>query len=252
MADFTNKAVLVTGGASGIGRATALAFAQKGAKVVVSDFVEPGGQETVRMIRDLQGEAIFVRADVSNVNEVANLIRQTMDAYQVLDIAINNAGYQGVRARTADYPESEWLRVLDVNVTGVWNCMKVELDQMMQQGSGVIVNLASVAGLVGFPHHSAYAASKHAVVGLTKTAALEYIRKGIRINAVCPGFTDTPMVQRVMEEDPEYGQRLVQHIPARRLGTPEEVVSAILYLCDDQAGFVTGHCLVLDGGVTAG
>jgi len=252
MADFMNKTVLVTGGGSGIGRATALAFAQKGAKVVVSDFVEPGGQETVQMIRSLQGEAMFVRADVSDINEVANLLKQTVDTYQSLDIAVNNAGYQGVRAPTAGYPEAEWQRVIDVNVTGVWYCMKVELDQMMQQGNGVIVNLASVAGLVGFPHHSAYAASKHAVVGLTKTAALEYIRKGIRINAVCPGFTDTPMVQRVMEEDPVYGQRLVDRIPVRRLGTPEEVAAAILYLCDDQAGFVTGHCLVLDGGATAG
>jgi len=252
MSDFTNKIVLVTGGASGIGRATALAFAQKGAKVVVSDFIESGGEETVGMIRNLQGEAMFVRADVSNINDVANLMKQTMDTYQTLDIAINNAGYPGVRARTPDYPEVEWQRVMDVNVTGVWYCMKVELSQMMQQGSGVIVNLASIAGLVGFPQHSAYAASKHAVVGLTKTAALEYIRKGIRINAVCPGFTDTPMVQRVMEEEPAYGQRLIDHIPARRLGTPEEVAAAILYLCDDQAGFVTGHCLVLDGGATAG
>ena len=252
MADFTNKIVLVTGGASGIGRAAALAFAQNGAKVVVSDFVEPGGMETVRMIRDLQGEAMFVRADVSDLTEVANLMKQVMDTYGTLDIAVNNAGYQGVRASTVDYPQAEWQRVIEVNVTGVWYCMKHEIDLMMQQGDGVIVNLASVAGLVGFPYHSAYAASKHAVVGLTKTAALEYIRKGIRINAVCPGFTDTPMVQRVMEEDPAYGQRLVGHVPARRLGTPEEVAAAILYLCDDQSGFVTGHCLVLDGGITAG
>jgi len=252
MADFKNKVVLITGGASGIGRAAALAFAKKGANVVVSDLAETGGQDTVRMILGMGGDAVFVRADVSNLNEVTDLIQQAVDSYGSVDIAVNNAGYQGVRARTAEYPGLEWQRVIDINLTGVWTCMKFELDQMVQQGSGVIVNLASVAGLVGFPGHSAYAASKHAVVGLTKTAALEYIRKGIRINAVCPGFTDTPMVQRVMEEDPEYGQRLVGHIPARRLGTPEEVAAAILYLCDDQAGFVTGHCLVLDGGVTAG
>jgi len=252
MANYNDKVVLVTGGASGIGRAAALAFGREGAKVLVSDFAEAGGQETVRMIRESSGEATFVRADVTQWDEVAALVGATVDAYQRLDFALNSAGVQGVRARTADYPEDEWQHVIDVNLNSVWYCMKFELDQMMKQGYGVIVNLASVAGVVGFPSHSAYSASKHAVVGLTKSAALEYIRKGIRINAVCPGFTDTPMVQQVREEDPEFTQRLIDRIPARRLGTPEEIASAILYLCSDQAGFVTGHTLVMDGGITAG
>jgi len=252
MKDFTNKVALVTGGASGIGRATALAIAREGAKVLVSDIAEAGGQETVQMIREASGEATFVQADVTQWNNVAALIDATVDIYQRLDFALNSAGVQGVRARTADYPADEWGHVIDVNLNSVWYCMKFELDQMMKQGHGVIINLASVAGVVGFPSHSAYSASKHAVVGLTKSAALEYIRKGIRINAVCPGFTDTPMVQHAREEDPEYTQRLIDRVPARRLGTPEEVAAAILYLCSDQAGFVTGHTLVMDGGVTAG
>jgi NAD(P)-dependent dehydrogenase (short-subunit alcohol dehydrogenase family) len=252
MANYIDKVALVTGGASGIGRATAIAFAQEGAKVLVSDIAETGGQETVRMIRNASGEATFVQADVTQWKEVAALIGATIDTYQQLDFALNSAGVQGVRTRTADYPKDEWQHVIDVNLNSVWCCMKFELDQMMKQGYGVIINLASVAGLVGFPSHSAYSASKHAVVGLTKSAALEYIRKGIRINAVCPGFTDTPMIQNAKKEEPEYVQRLIERVPARRMGTPEEIAAAILYLCSDQAGFVTGHTLVLDGGITAG
>lgn len=252
MADYTNKTVLVTGGASGIGRATALAFAREGAKVVVADIAEAGGQETVQMIRETPGEAIFVRSDVTKWEEVANLINTAVEAYQKVDFAVNNAGIQGARARTAEYPQDVWQQVMDVNLNSVWYCMKFELDQMMEQGHGVIVNLASVAGLVGFPSHSAYVASKHAVVGLTRTAALEYIRRGIRINAVCPCFTDTPMVQRAAKEEPEYVQRLIERVPARRMGTPEEVAAAVVYLCSEEAGFVTGHTLVLDGGITAG
>lgn len=252
MADYANKVALVTGAASGIGRATALAFARQGAKVLVSDVMEAGGQETVQMIREISGEATFVQADVTKWDEVAALMDATINTYQKIDFALNNAGVQGVMARTAEYPQDEWQHVIDVNLNSVWYCMKFELDQMMKQGYGVIVNLSSVSGLVGFPSHSAYAASKHAVIGLTKTAALEYIRKGIRINAVCPGFTDTPMVQRAFKEHPAYTQRLIDRVPARRMGTPEEVAAAILYLCSDQAGFVTGHALVLDGGITAG
>jgi len=252
MTDFTNKVALVTGGASGIGRASALAFAREGAKVLVSDIAETRGQETVSMIREISGDATFIQADVTNWEEVSALIETTIGTYQHLDFALNNAGVQGVRARTADYPEDEWQHVIDVNLNSVWYCMKFELEQMIKQRHGVIVNLASVAGLVGFPLHSAYSASKHAVVGLTKAAALEYIRKGIRINAVCPGFIDTPMVQNAKKEEPEYVQRLIERVPARRMGTPEEVAAAILYICSGQAGFVTGHTLVLDGGITAG
>ncbi len=249
---FTDKVALVTGGASGIGRATAIAFAQAGASVLVSDINETGGQETVRTIREISGEATFAQADVAQIDQVEALVDAVVKSYGRLDFAVNNAGIQGAQDRTANYPEKDWHRVIEVNLNGVWYCMKYELAQMMKQRYGVIVNVASVAGLVGFPFHSAYVASKHAVVGLTKTAALEYIRKGIRINAVCPGFTDTPMVQRVAEKDPAYAQSLVDRVPARRLGAPEEIAAAILYLCSDQAGFVSGHTLVLDGGVTAG
>jgi NAD(P)-dependent dehydrogenase (short-subunit alcohol dehydrogenase family) len=252
MANLTEKVALITGGASGIGRATALAFAQEGAKVLISDIAEAKGQESVQLIRANAGEATFIKADVTKRDEVAALISTAITIYQQLDCAINNAGIQGVRQRTADYPEDEWQQVMDVNLNSVWYCMKFELDQMVKQGYGVIVNMASIAGLVGFPYHSAYAASKHAIVGLTKTAALEYIRKGIRINAVCPSFTDTPMVQRVMQEQPDYAQRLIDRVPARRMATPEEIAAAVLYLCSDQAGFVTGHTLVVDGGITAG
>jgi len=249
---FTGKVALVTGGGSGIGRATAFAFSQAGASVLVSDISANTGQSTVDIIRDASGEATFFQADTTQVTQVEALIEVVVSSFGRLDYAVNSAGISGVRDRTADYPEYEWHRVVDVNLNGVWYCMKYELPQMLKQGYGVIVNLASVAGLVGYPYHSAYVASKHAVVGLTKTAALEYIRQGIRINAVCPGFIDTPMVQRVAEEDPAYVQRLVGRIPARRLGTPGEVAAAILYLCSDQAGFVTGHTLTLDGGATAG
>ena len=184
--------------------------------------------------------------------EVAALVEATVSTFGRLDFALNNAGVGGVRALTADYPIEVWQRLIEVNLNGVWYCMKYELPQMLKQGQGAIVNLASVAGLVAFPGHAAYAATKHAVVGLTKTAALEYVRKGIRINAVCPGFTDTPMVQQMIETSPEFTERLIAAVPARRLGQPEEIAAAVLYLCSDEAGFITGHTLTLDGGIVAG
>ncbi|MEM7347594.1 MAG: SDR family oxidoreductase [Chloroflexota bacterium] len=249
---FEGRVALVTGGASGIGRESALAFAKAGATVVVSDINEIGGAETVQMIRSMSGQAKFIRANIVNQDEVAALIKETVDTYERLDFALNNAGVEGVRARTVDYPEDAWHQVIDINLNGVWYCMKHEIPQMMAQGQGVIVNLASIAGLVGSPGLSAYAASKHAVVGLTKTAALEYVRKGVRINAVCPGYTDTPMVQRMKSADPAYAERLTNAIPARRWGKPEEIAAAVMYLCSDEAGFITGHTMVLDGGIVAG
>jgi NAD(P)-dependent dehydrogenase (short-subunit alcohol dehydrogenase family) len=249
---FTDRVALVTGGASGIGRAAALAFAQSGAKVVVSDINEAGADETVQMIDQASGEAKFIPADVTHQDEVATLIKAIVESYGQLDFALNNAGIAGVRTNTADYPDDLWHRLIDVNLNGVWYCMKHEIRQMLIQGHGVIVNLASIAGLIGSPRLSAYAASKHAVVGLTKTAALEYIRKGIRINAICPAYTDTPMAQSMFEENPEFGRRLLAAIPAQRLGTPEEIAAAVLYMCSDEAAFMTGHTLVLDGGIVAG
>lgn len=245
------RVALVTGGSSGIGRATALALARTGAQVVVVDVSEAGGAETARMIVEAGGTAQFMRVDVTDAQAVAQMIQATVATYGRLDYAVNNAGIDGLRARTADYPEDEWQRVLSINVTGVWLCMKYELQQMQAQGSGVIVNTASVAGLVGFPGHSAYAASKHAVIGLTKTAALEYARRGIRVNAVCPGYTRTPMVEKVFEQTPEMQAKVTQAMPIGRIGTPEEIADAIVYICSDSAAFMTGHALVLDGGLIA-
>jgi NAD(P)-dependent dehydrogenase (short-subunit alcohol dehydrogenase family) len=249
---FTDRVALVTGAASGIGRAVAQAFAQAGARLVISDLDQAAGEEAARSLQGSSGEALFFPADVTQPDQVEALLEAALSRYQKLDFAVNNAGVSGPRQRTADYPTDEWQRVIDINLNGVWYCMRAEISQMLKQGGGCIVNVASVAGLVGFPSHAAYAASKHAVVGLTKTAALEYVRKGIRINAVCPGFTDTPMVQAERDQDPEYSRRLILGVPARRLGQVEEIAAAILYLCSDQAGFVVGHTLVLDGGIVAG
>lgn len=245
------RVALVTGGSGGIGRATALALARTGAQVVVVDVSEAGGAETAQMIVAAGGTAQFMRVDVTDAQAVEQMIGATVASYGRLDYAVNNAGIDGLRARTADYPEDEWQRVLSINVTGVWLCMKYELKQMQTQGSGVIVNTASVAGLVGFPGHSAYSASKHAVIGLTKTAALEYARRGIRVNAVCPGYTRTPMVERVFEQTPEMQAKVTQAMPIGRIGTPEEIADAIVYMCSDSAAFMTGHALVLDGGLIA-
>ena len=198
------------------------------------------------------GSADYSPLDVTDEVSVAATIAAIVGRHGRLDFAVNNAGIGGTQAFTADYPADIFQQVLAVNVTGVYHCLKHELAAMQPQGHGSIVNLASVAGLVGFPRHSAYAASKHAVIGLTKSAALEYVRQGIRVNAVCPGFTDTPMVTQLTEQGPEYAERLLRSIPARRLGRPEEIAAAILYLCTDAAAFMTGQTLTLDGGITAG
>src|SRR5712691_1793151 len=246
------KVALVTGGASGIGRATALTFAREGAKLVIADMNEEGGQQTVHMITEQGGEAIFVTTDVSKAIEVQALISQTVATYGRLDCAHNNAGIAsgGQRAFTADYPEERWHQVIAVNLTGVWLCMKYELAQMLTQGGGAIVNTASVAGLVGLPYASAYVASKHGVVGLTKTAALEYAKQGIRVNCVCPGYIQTPMTAPGME-DPERMALMLASEPVGRMGHPEEVAEAVVWLCSDAASFVTGHTMTVDGGYVA-
>jgi NAD(P)-dependent dehydrogenase (short-subunit alcohol dehydrogenase family) len=245
------KVALVTGGGSGIGRATALAFAREGAKVVVADVVVAGGAETVARIQQVGGEATFVKTDVSQATEVEALITATVAAYGRLDCAHNNAGVEGVEALTADYPEADWDRVISINLKGVWLCMKYELPQMQRQGAGAIVNTASIAGLVGAHRMSAYVASKHAVAGLTKTAALEYAKAGIRVNAVCPGVIRTPMVERIFSRHPRAETHMTGLEPIGRLGTPEEVAAAVVWLCSDAASFVTGHTLAVDGGVVA-
>jgi NAD(P)-dependent dehydrogenase (short-subunit alcohol dehydrogenase family) len=248
---FEGKVALVTGAASGIGRASARAFARAGARVVVADVDETGGHETVRLIADGDGEAIFVRTDVAQADEVAALVAATVDAYGRLDCAHNNAGIGGAVADLADCPEADWHRVLAVNLTGVWLCLKHELRVMAEQGGGAIVNTASVAGLKGAAGASAYVASKHGVVGLTKTAALEYAKRGIRVNAICPGWIRTPMVEGDFAAHPELETHAAGRAPMGRLGTPEEVAAAVVWLCSEAASFVTGAVLVADGGLLA-
>lgn len=249
---FEGKVALITGAGSGIGRAAALAMAAVGASVVISDINVAGGEETVALVSAAGGEAHFVRADVADTAEVEALVQEGVSRYGRLDFGINNAGVGGGWTRTGDYPLAEWDRVLSINLSGVFYCMRAELPVMLQQGSGVIVNVASIAGLKGLPMSSAYTASKHGVVGLTKAAALEYARKHIRINAVCPVFTRTPMVEQMFQLDPTYEEKLKRNIPMRRYGKPEEVAHAIRWLCSDEAAFMTGHALPLDGGIMAG
>ena len=248
---LTGKVALVTGGASGIGRATALAFAREGAKLVIADTNAEGGQQTAHMIIENGGDATFVRVDVSKATEVEAMISKAVETYGRLDCAHNNAGIlAGPQAPTAEYPEDVWHHVLAINLTGVWLCMKYELQQMLQQGGGAIVNTASTAGLVGSRGASAHIASKHGVVGLTKAAALEYAQQGIRVNCVCPSVIRTPMTAQGMS-DPERLERILAVLPIGRVGEPEEIAEAVVWLCSDAASFVTGHAMTVDGGYTA-
>jgi NAD(P)-dependent dehydrogenase (short-subunit alcohol dehydrogenase family) len=240
-----NKVALVTGGGSGIGRATASAFAREGAKAVIADLVVKDGEETVRMIREAGGKAIFIKADVSQRSEVEMLVLKAVELYGRTDCAFNNAGISQVPTFTADCTEENWDRVININLKGVWLCMKYEIAQMLNQGGGVIVNMASGLGLVARPGRPAYVASKHGVVGLTRAAALEYATAGIRINAICPGFIST------VARDPKVEAQFIASTPMGRMGRPEEIAEAVLWLCSDGASYMTGHPLVVDGGVLA-
>ncbi len=246
-----DKVALVTGSGSGIGRASALTFAREGAQVVVSDVAVEGGEETVQLIKNAGGEAMFIKADVSQAAQVEALIAKAVEAYGRLDCAHNNAGIEGNSAKVADYDEADWNRVIAINLTGVWLCMKYEIPQMLQQGGGAIVNTSSVAGLLGFRTGSAYVASKHGVLGLTKTAALEYAKSGIRVNAVCPGAIDTPMMGRITDHRPHRAAKMAAGEPVGRMGTPQEIAEAVVWLCSDAASFVTGHPMAVDGGIVA-
>lgn len=251
--NFTGKVALITGAASGLGRATALLFAEHGAKVIVSDITIDGGHETVKMIQDKGGEATFIECNVANEESVNNLIYKTVETYGRLDYGINNAGIGGIWTATHKYPTDNFEKVMAINTTGVFMCMRAELDVMTKQGSGAIVNVSSVAGLSGFPNNVAYAASKHAVVGMTKSAGLEYAKKGIRVNAVCPVFTITPLVTGMFDViGDDMKDKLEASIPMKRFGRPEEIAEAIVWLCSDASSFITGHALPIDGGMVAG
>ena len=244
------KVALVTGGASGIGRATALVFAREGAKVVVADLVAEGGEDTVRLIKETGADAVFVRCDVSKAVDCEGMVKKAVDTYGRLDCAFNNAGI-GVIKSTIDCTEEDWDRIISVNLKGVWLCMKYEIIQMLKQGSGTIVNNSSVLGLIGTQGYSAYTASKHGVVGLTKVAALECAQAGIRVNAVCPGSVITPMFEPILA-DPQLKESVQKLHPLGRFAKPEEIAEAVLWLCSDAASFVTGVAFPVDGGVVVG
>ena len=252
MKEFEGKVALVTGGGSGIGRATAVAFAREGAHVVIGNRNVQRGEETVSMIRENGGKASFQRTDVMVASEVEALIDHAIETCGRLDVAFNNAGIEGdVKPTVIDHTEANFDAVMDVNVKGVWLSMKYEIPQMLKTGRGAIVNCSSVAGVIGFPAIGIYSASKHAVIGLTKAAALEFSAQGIRINAVNPAVIDTEMVDRLASGMNVKKDDLTTFHPIGRLGRVEEVAEAVLWLCSDKASFVTGHSMMVDGGFTA-
>ena len=247
-----NKVVIVTGAAMGIGKETALAFARKGACVVVTDVNEKELKNTADQLQKTGARVLPLVADISKAEDVQRMVDQTMDRFGRLDIACNNAGIAGESAPTADYSIEGWNRVIDINLSGQFLCMKYEIGAMLKNGGGSIVNVSSILGKVGFAQAPAYTAAKHGLVGLTKAAALEYADKGIRVNAVCPAFIVTPMLESAgITTDEENKQQIISLHPAGRLGQPTEVADAIVWLASDEASFVTGHSMLVDGGYTA-
>ena len=245
------KVSLVTGGGAGIGRASCLAFSREGAKVVVVDINVEGGEETVGLIRENGGDAVYLRTDVSQAVEVEAMVQAAAEAYGRLDYAFNNAGVvQTVNTGIVDSREEDWDLSLNVNLKGVWLCMKYEIPLMLKNGGGAIVNSSSILGVVAKDSSTAYTASKHGVVGLTKTAALQYAEKNVRVNGVGPGYTRTAMIGERLS-DPEWEATFTALHPLGRLGTPEDVAEAVVWLCSDKASFVTGHILMIDGGYVA-
>ncbi|CQR49739.1 SDR family oxidoreductase [Haloferax massiliensis] len=251
MAQFDTEVAVVTGAGSGIGRATAEAFAAEGARVVVSDVNVEGGEETVARIEEAGGTATFVETDVTDGDAVAAMVETAVSEYGRLDFACNNAGVGGAQKPAADLSFDEWQQVIDVNLNGVWRSMRHEIPAMLDGDGGVVVNMASILGKVGFANASHYVAAKHGVLGLTKTAAIEYAEQGVRVNAVCPGFVDTPLLGEGGLDDPEARKGIESLHPMNRLGDVDEIASAVVWLCSDGASFTTGEALTVDGGYTS-
>jgi len=250
--ELRGKVAVITGGTSGIGRDTAVLFAREGAKVVFTGRREAEGQETLRLVRDVGGDGLFVKGDVAKAADVEAMVRKTVEKYGRLDVAFNNAGIEGQWMPIAELPEEQFDQLVGINVKGVWLCLKYEIQQMLKQGDGgAIVNMSSVAGLMGAVGASAYVASKHAVIGMTRTAALEYAKAGIRVNAVCPAVIETPMAERAFG-DPAASKWVLSLHPIGHFGKPIEIAEAVLWMCSSRASFMTGNFIVLDGGMMAG
>jgi NAD(P)-dependent dehydrogenase (short-subunit alcohol dehydrogenase family) len=249
--DFKGAVAFVTGGSTGIGCATAIEFGKAGAAVVIADVNVDAGGRVAHLIRDAGGKAEFIKCDVSKDADVKAAIAKTVSLYGRLDFAFNNAGIEGQQALTPECSEENFDRVINTNLKGVWLCMKYQIPQMLKQGGGAIVNCSSIAGVIGFPGIPAYVASKHAVLGLTKTAALEYAKQNIRVNAVCPGVIQTPMIDRFVHGEAQIRKQFMDSEPVGRIGKSEEIASAVQWLCSEGAAFTTGHPLVVDGGWVA-
>jgi NAD(P)-dependent dehydrogenase (short-subunit alcohol dehydrogenase family) len=251
--EFKDKVVLITGSATGFGKALAEMFAAQGAALILSDVNVAVGEANAESLRAAGAQVFFTKCDVSQNDEVANMVAQGTAAMGGLDICINNAGIAGtaMNVRTDAFEEAVWDKVMDINAKGVWLCMKYQLPHLVARKGGAVVNIASKAGLGAVPGNVAYAASKHAVIGITKTAAIEYVRRGIRVNAVCPSFADTPIVHNSIMTEPERAQKLIAMNPMQRLGTVEEICNVIMFLCSEKSSFMNGQAVAVDGGLTA-